>query len=434
MPARHLSSSLTAPRLHRLDLDAMRAETRPLVDAAPWMPVGRFDHWAASRLAKVLRGAAIRIELWDGYATPCGQAPPVATIQVRDRHTLTRLLMQPALEFGEAYAEGRMTVDGDLVALLESANRALCGRPYQPNRHVPRVASADTAKSNVHVHYDLGNDFYRLWLDQSMAYTCAYFPTPDAPLESAQRAKYERICRKVELRPGDRVIEAGCGWGGLALHMARHHGVTVRAFNVSGEQLEWARRRARDEGLADRVTFIDRDYRFIDGVADVFVSVGMLEHVGPHEYRAFGAVIDRSLDREHGRGLLHFIGRHRPQPFNPWITKYIFPGAYAPTLAEVCPEVFEPQELAIVDVEDLRRHYILTLRHWLERFERHADEVGRRFDESFVRTWRLYLAGAQASFLSGDLQLFQILFTRPAHATSAWTRDEWARQRSAPPM
>ena len=245
---------------------------------------------------------------------------------------------------------------------------------------------------------------------------------PDATLEEAQRAKLDYVCRKLRLRPGDHVIEAGCGWGALALHMAKQYGVTVRAFNISDAQLCYARERAAREGLSDRVTFVDGDYRTIEGRCDAFVSIGMLEHVGPAHYAAFGGVIDRVLDPDHGRGLLHFIGRNAPMEFNPWIARHIFPGAYAPTLGEVLPRVFEPANLSVLDIENLRPHYALTLQHWLDRFERHVESIRAMFDDAFVRTWRLYLASAQAGFTSGDLQLFQVTFGRASDAGQPWTR------------
>src|SRR6185295_4327164 len=213
---------------------------------------------------------------------------------------------------------------------------------------------------NVHGHYDLGNDFYRLWLDREMVYTCAYFPTPEVSLEAAQIHKMDLVCRKLHLRPGDRVVEAGCGWGALALHMAAHYGVTVRAFNLSSEQITYARDRAAREGLAARAEFIEDDYRNVTGTCDAFVSVGMLEHVGFSELSSLGAVIDRSLGA-HGRGLLHFIGRNRPMPLNAWIRKRIFPGAYPPALAEVFDNVLGPWNLSVLDVENLRLHYARTL-------------------------------------------------------------------------
>jgi cyclopropane-fatty-acyl-phospholipid synthase len=222
----------------------------------------------------------------------------------------------------------------------------------------------------------------------------------------------DHVCRKLRLRPGETVIEAGCGWGALALHMARRWGVRVRAFNISREQLRYARERAQAEGLADRVEFVDADVRAIDGTADAFVSVGMLEHVGLANYRALGEVIDRCLDPVHGRGLLHFIGRNQMRPLNAWVRRRVFPGAYPPTLAQVVERVLQPRELSVWDVENLRLHYALTLDHWRRRFESEASRVAAMFDERFVRTWRLYLAGSQAAFSTGNLQLFQVAFGR----------------------
>ena len=381
-----------------------------------------FDDLCLGMIASAFRGARIRVQLWNGLGRTFSDYPPVATLVIRDRATLVRLLAHPALGFGEGYSQGRLTVQGDLAAFLDATNRALAGRPYgRPPQ--ARRASPAAARANVHAHYDLGNDFYRRWLDERMVYTCAYFERPDATLEDAQEAKLDYVCRKLRLQPGDRVIEAGCGWGALAIYMARHYGVSVRAFNISAPQLEYARDRAAREGVADRVTFVDADYRAIDGRCDAFVSVGMLEHVGRAHYETLGHVIDRVLDPAHGRGLLHFIGQNRPMEFNAWIARYIFPGAHAPTLGEALPDVLEPGNLSVLDVENLRPHYALTLRHWRTRFDACAEDIARRFDETFVRTWRLYLAGAEAGFTSGDLQLFQVVFARAADDTAPWTRD-----------
>jgi cyclopropane-fatty-acyl-phospholipid synthase len=197
--------------------------------------------------------------------------------------------------------------------------------------------------------------------------------------------------------------------------------VTVRALNVSREQIAYARERARAERLDDRVEFVADDYRHARGVYDAFVSVGMLEHVGAVDYTTLGTVIDRSLT-EHGRGLLHFIGRNRPSPLNPWIRKRIFPGAYPPTLAEVFDRVLAPWELSVVDVENLRLHYAATLAEWRRRFDLAAGDVAAMFDAPFVRAWRLYLAGSQAAFISGSMQLFQVVFVRGRSNAAPWTR------------
>ena len=401
---------------------AMRVKAHPFTSNLVLRPLDALDRWCLSRLASTLRGSPVRLRLWNGANIALGDATPVATVVVHDRVTLVRLLTQTALGFGEAYATGRLTVQGDLVRMLEGVNRALAGRPFQGARQ-SRSASRAAARHNVHVHYDLGNDFYRLWLDEAMVYTCAYFDGPEVSLEDAQRAKLDYVCRKLRLQPGEHVIEAGCGWGALALHMAREYGVTVRAYNISEEQLRYARERAEREGLGDRVTFIDEDYRSIEGSCDAFVSIGMIEHVGRAQYAALGSVMNRVLDPAHGRGLLHFIGRNVPMPFNPWITKYIFPDAYAPTLDDVLRDILEPSGFSVVDVENLRLHYARTLQQWLERFEDHAETIARMFEPEFVRMWRLYLASAQACFLTGDLQLFQVTFARPADNTRPWTRE-----------
>jgi len=209
--------------------------------------------------------------------------------------------------------------------------------------------------------------------------------------------------------------------GALALHMARHHGVAVRACNISREQVRFARERARAEGLDGRVEFVEDDYRNVRGEYDAFVSVGMLEHVGLADYQTFGGVVDRSLTKD-GRGLLHFIGRNQPGALNPWIRKRIFPGAYPPALPEVFERVLEPWNLSVLDVENLRLHYAATLQHWRRRFDAAAGEVARMFDDSFVRAWRLYLAGSQAAFTTGTMQLFQVLFARGSSNAIRWTR------------
>jgi cyclopropane-fatty-acyl-phospholipid synthase len=280
------------------------------------------------------------------------------------------------------------------------------------------------ARQNARHHYDIGNDFYEGWLDDRMLYTCAYYAQPGMTLDQAQLAKLERVCQKLRLRPGDRVIEAGCGWGALAIHMARHYGVTVTAFNVSREQLAFARGRAAEAGVGARVTFVDDDYRNVTGQYDVFVSLGMLEHVGLSQYGALAHVLSRVLRPDSGRGLLHFIGRDAPHPINAWIRRRIFPGSYCPTLAEVTTHVLTPAGMSVLDVENLRLHYARTLADWARRFEARADEVRQRHGEELRRAWTLYLAGSEAAFATGWLQLFQIVFAGRDAPPPAWTRDD----------
>jgi cyclopropane-fatty-acyl-phospholipid synthase len=380
---------------------------------------------------RLLRAVAARVAPADvrfalgSASVDASDNPPVATIVFRDRKTLISLAFDPVGRFGDAFADGRVEVEGDLVGALESVYRAL-ESTFRPSvlgrlgRYFPHTSPRD--HHNVHHHYDLGNQFYRLWLDERLLYTCAYFESPEQSLEQAQVAKMEHVCRKLGLRPGETVVEAGCGWGALALHMAKHHGVRVRAYNVATEQIRWARERAEREGLSDRVLFLDEDYRKIVGRCDVFVSVGMLEHVGRANYRALGRVIARTLDRKSGRGLLHFIGRDRPAPLDTWIRRRIFPGAYAPTLEEAFHGVLGPARMSVLDVENLRPHYALTVKHWRERYERAVAEDRVAFDERFRRTWRLYLAGSEATFRTGWLQLFQVVFAPSGSNAVPWTR------------
>jgi cyclopropane-fatty-acyl-phospholipid synthase len=330
--------------------------------------------------------------------------------------------------FGDAYSDGRIEVKGDLVRLLEAVFQSqqkrragsLYARAWSWWLEKMQRNTLRGSRRNIHHHYDLDANFYKLWLDSRMVYTCAYFPSPAATLEEAQVAKMEHVCRKLQLQPGESVVEAGCGWGALALYMAKHYGVKVRAFNISHEQIVYAREQAAKEGLSKQAEFIEDDYRNISGRYDVFASVGMLEHIGRDHYAELGRIVRRTIG-DSGRGLLHFIGRNQPRPLSAWIRKRIFPGAYPPVLRQVM-DIFEPGNFAVLDVENLRFHYAKTLEHWLARFERAAGGISERFGSEFVRAWRLYLAGSLVAFRVGTLQLFQIAFAGSACQKIPWTR------------
>ena len=385
---------------------------------------GRWDRWAAGCLQRVIRAAGVRVELWDG-SSPFGDGPAIGDLVIRDRRTLLGLIGNPELYFGEAYMAKRLDVRGALEPVVEALSRLPAPATTWYHRLSSRLAwpnSPAGARRNVHLHYDLGNDFYARWLDPDMVYTCAYFASPAVTLEQAQSAKLDLICRKLQLQRGDTVVEAGCGWGALAIHMARHYGVRVQAFNISREQIAYARARAVREGLGGQIDFIEDDYRNVTGTFDAFVSVGMLEHVGLRHFRSLADVLRRVVRRNSGRGLLHFIGRDAPRPLNPWIRRRIFPGAYPPTLAEVTTSVLAPAAMSVVDVENLRLHYARTLACWSERFAAARNDVRSHYGDEFARAWELYLAGSQAAFASGWMQLFQIVFAPREAAPPSWTR------------
>jgi cyclopropane-fatty-acyl-phospholipid synthase len=351
-------------------------------------------------------------------------------MEICDRRVVFEMLRSPSMGFGESYAKGLIEIHGDFLAFVNEISAALTQKraddywipKFQSMLYaLRRINTLSRSQDNVHHHYDLGNDFYQLWLDERMVYTCAYYDTPEATLDEAQVAKLDHVCRKLKLRPGQKVIEAGCGWGALAMHMAEHYGVNVLAYNNSKEQVAYAREKAAELGLDDRVTFVEDDYRKIEDRCDAFVSVGMLEHVGRSHYQTLGALIKRSLKPD-GLALIHTIGRSYPARMDPWIVKHIFPGGHAPSLSEMMT-IFEPNRFSILDVENLRLHYSRTCAAWLENFDAVADQVQDMYSEEFARMWRLYLAGSSAGFQSGTLQLFQVLFAPRANNSVPWTRE-----------
>jgi cyclopropane-fatty-acyl-phospholipid synthase len=396
---------------------------------------GAIDRWVASRVQRTIESEGVRLQLWDGSSPYANARPPVGDLIVHDRGTLFGLMLNPDLHFGEAYMSGRLDVRGGLEPVVEALTRGSRFDPSWRERLTAGLSYPNTlriARRNVHHHYDLGNSFYQLWLDPELVYTCAYYSSPQMSLEDAQRAKLDLVCRKLALKPGDTVIEAGCGWGALALHMARRYGVFVKAFNVSHEQLAYARARAIREGLAGRVEFIEDDYRNVTGQFDAFVSIGMLEHVGTSHFSTLARALRNTLRRQGGRGLLHFIGRDAPRRLNPWIRRRIFPGAYTPTLGQVTTRILQPAGMSIVDVENLRLHYARTLAHWRERFGTARDCVHEAYGAEFARAWELYLAGSQAAFATGWMQLFQVTFVPRESAPPWWTRADLVDAAKAP--
>lgn len=390
-------------------------------------PVSAMDRWLARKLLEQAGDPPINVQLWDGSEVSTHDSV-LHKLVVTDRQALWQLMYDPEFNFGELYASSRVSLEGDLVTFLEAAYQGISATDKNPLykfvqlvQHRPRLNTLRGSRENIHHHYNIGNPFYELWLDHEvMQYTCAYFPNPAMTIEQAQMAKLHHVARKLQLKPGQTVVEAGCGWGGLARFFAKHYGVKVKAYNISQQQVIFARDKAKQQGLSDQVEYVEDDYRNISGEYDVFVSVGMLEHVGRQQYAELGEVIKRCL-RPNGFGLVHSIGRNRPGLMNAWIEKRIFPGAYPPSLKEMM-DIFEPNSLSVLDVENIRLHYAKTLEHWLARFNQHEDTITKMFDANFVRAWRLYLAGSIAAFTTGELQLFQVLFSPELNNELPWSR------------
>jgi cyclopropane-fatty-acyl-phospholipid synthase len=342
-------------------------------------------------------------------------------VHIRDNKTLWRILRHPEFAVGEAYMDGGFVVERgtiyDFLALAARNGRNVKQRRRSMTHKNPRKAS----RKNVAHHYDLSGDLYRLFLDADRQYSCAYFAQPDMTLDEAQTAKKRHLAAKLLVEPGQKVLDIGSGWGGLALTLAEEYGADVTGVTLSTEQLEESRMRAARRGLQARARFDLRDYRDLQGTFDRIISVGMFEHVGPAHYQEFFDTVAARLD-EKGVAVVHTIGNFRgPSRNNPWIEKYVFPGGMIPALSQITPAV-ERSGLIITDVEILRLHYAETLKAWRERFVAHWDEVRALYDESFCRMWEFYLAGAEAGFREGDLAVFQIQMAKDRHVVPL-TRD-----------
>lgn len=354
-------------------------------------------------------------------------------VTLHDSALPRRLVLNTDLAVGEAYMDRTLTIaDDDLDGFLSLATmnaaladtvwwRALSARLFRARRLFDQWNPAHRARTNVAHHYDLSSTLYDLFLDADRQYSCAYFADPAMSLDAAQRAKKHHIASKLLLRPGMRVLEIGCGWGGMALTLARDYGVHVTGVTLSEEQHRIATERAEAAGLQDRVSFHLQDYRDVTGRFDRIVSIGMFEHVGaPHFREYFRHVHDRLTDD--GVALIHTIGRaYPPGHTSPWIQKYIFPGGYCPSLSEMAAAV-EKEDLYPTDIEVWRLHYAETLRHWYDRFTAREDEAQALYDARFCRMWRYYLKAAEATFRHNRQCVFQFQMARRQDAVPL-TRD-----------
>ena len=358
------------------------------------------------------------------YVFGSGEGGPVVTVRMHDKKLEHELFFNPELVAAEAYMDGRLTFeDGagafELLNLFSVNRKGLGAHPVQQAlrkawRSVRRFQQANPvvkAKENVSSHYDHPAAFYRLWLDETMAYSCAYFREPDEPLVDAQRNKFRHIAAKLKLSPGMRVAEIGSGWGGMAIYMAKECGAHVTAINVSPEQLAESRRIAEEAGVADKIDFKEIDYRHLQGKFDRVVSIGMMEHVGVNHFDEYFTTV-RNLLADGGYAMIHAIGRMSPPgTTGPFIRKYIFPGGYVPALSEVFAST-ERTGLWVDDCEILRLHYYWTIRAWRRNFMAKRAEADAMMGERFGRMWEFYLAAVELGFLDGSNMVFQLLLSQ----------------------
>lgn len=383
----------------------------------------------ADSFLKRIRGASFEAEYWDGERICYGIEKPKFTIRMKDPSIVQTVLANPIIALPEVYIAGSIDIDGDLQEVIRlcydidfsQLRLSVVQRLVLVFRAMGERNSLSGAKRNVSHHYDLGNEFFRIWLDKLMVYSCAYFENLHDDLDTAQRQKLHYILSKLQLEPGQQLLDIGCGWGALTRYAASSRGVNVLGITLSDEQRALCETCLKEAGLQDRVEIRLQDYRQLGGrIFDRVVSVGMMEHVGQSYISEYMETVAKSL-RPGGRGVFQWISKNKPGEVTPWIRKRIFPGMYLPTLAEIS-SAMAAAGLHIVDVENLRTHYAMTLDAWSDRFERSTDAVRRMYDERFVRMWRMYLNVSSVAFKLGELDLWQVTFTKGVSNSTSLTR------------
>jgi cyclopropane-fatty-acyl-phospholipid synthase len=372
---------------------------------------------------------AFEVEFWDGDRHKFGQGPAAFAVILKSAEMFGELFTKdPDILFGEAYMDGRLEIEGDIQRLVRIVQRQsldqfrsfLAGDagPQEPDDHSPEMSRRDVSH-----HYDLGNDFFSLWLGKTMAYSCAYFKSRGEDLDTAQERKFEYICRKLQLKSGELLLDIGCGWGGLLVHAARAHGARGLGITLSEEQKAFAEERVRAAGLSDLVRIEYADYRELPAGErfDKISSVGMVEHVGKSEIPSYVAHTARLL-KEGGLGFIQTMGHLAEAQTYHWVKKYIFPGHYLPRLDELALELGRA-DLEVIDVENLRVHYGLTVDRWIKAYEAVAERVKRERGERFFRMWRFYLHSLAGGFKYGEMKLWQITFTKGLVNDRPLTRD-----------
>jgi cyclopropane-fatty-acyl-phospholipid synthase len=372
---------------------------------------------------------SFEVQFWDGKKSSYGTGKRQFLLTFVTKQAADHVLESGSLGFGEEYMGGDIQVEGDFRQLLRfGTDAAFLNLPLGLKtklafQHLRQTSLNTLSRAPKHIahHYDLGNDFYKLWLDKTMAYSCAYFRHEDDTLEQAQQQKYEHICRKLQLQAGETLVDIGCGWGGMLIYAAKHYGIRGVGCSLSKQQVEYATDLIKREGLSTEISVVFEDYRKLEGTFDKFVSIGMFEHVGKQFIPTFMQKAQSLLKRE-GIGLLHTIGEERSMPGDPWTLKYIFPGGYIPSLDEIVRTMGETG-LVPTDIENLRLHYAKTVEEWCTRYEAHVKTIEKMFDASFVRMWRMFLNGCVINFRYGNPRLYQVIFTNGLNNALPLTRE-----------
>jgi cyclopropane-fatty-acyl-phospholipid synthase len=379
-------------------------------------------------LFKDLFSDTCTVIFWDGEEAVFGEGESRFRLIMNEPIPKAEIIADPSLAFGEAYMRKALEIEGNLQEVIESLYRnmgSFLRQGHLYNKALKKISNnLKKSRENIEHHYDIGNDFYRLWLDDTMTYSCGYFKSGEDTLAQAQKNKVDYILKKLNLQKGQTLLDIGCGWGELILTAAKRYGVKALGITLSAEQFATAEKRAREEGLDGLVEVRRMDYREIrDKEFDRIVSVGMLEHVGKDHLHEYFSHVNQML-KDGGLSLLHSItGIHESEGgTNSWINKYIFPGGYIPSIQELAGYISK-EGFHLIDAESLRRHYGRTLEHWAANFEKALPEIQKSREEGFIRMWRLYLNSCAASFNTGNIDIHQLVFTKGISDSIPWCRD-----------
>ncbi len=377
-------------------------------------------------LFKNLFSDTFELKLWDGSSEIYGEGNPEFRIIFNEPIPKADIIKDPSLTFGEAYMTKKIDIEGSIQKVIESLynNRESFLSNSDKYANLLRMAtnSIKNSKKNIEFHYDIGNDFYKLWLDDTMTYSCGYFRSESDSLTQAQNNKVEHILKKLNLKEGETLLDIGCGWGELIISAAKKYKVKAMGITLSSEQLAKVKERIKSEGLEDLLEVELVDYRELKNrTFDKIVSVGMLEHVGQDHLAEYFSNVNNLLN-DKGVSLLHCITSTEVGGNNTWIDKYIFPGGYVPAVRELI-NYMSDEKFTLIDAENLRLHYGRTLEHWARNFENALPEIRKTKDETFIRMWRLYLNACAASFNSGNISIHQFLFNKGVNNDLPWTRE-----------